>query len=228
MEPGWDETIAVLVVDDHEVVRRGLLAFLDSEPDIDVVGEAGGGAQALDLLASMDSEGRRPDVIVMDLQMAPIDGIESTRQVRARYSDIDVVALTSFAEEERVHAALQAGASGYVLKDSDADDVAAAVRAAHRGELQIDPVAARKLMSSLHKPRDDEPISELTSRELDVLRLVAAGQPNKQIAAELAISERTARTHVSRILRKLRLSSRTQAALWAVREGLVEMERDPH
>jgi DNA-binding NarL/FixJ family response regulator len=228
MEPGWDETIAVLVVDDHEVVRRGLLAFLDSEPDIDVVGEAGGGAQALDLLASMDSEGRRPDVIVMDLQMAPIDGIESTRQVRARYSDIDVVALTSFAEEERVHAALQAGASGYVLKDSDADDVAAAVRAAHRGELQIDPVAARKLMSSLHKPRDDEPISELTSRELDVLRLVAAGQPNKQIAAELAISARTARTHVSRILRKLRLSSRTQAALWAVREGLVEMERDPH
>jgi DNA-binding NarL/FixJ family response regulator len=228
MEHGRDDTIRVFVVDDHEVVRRGLLAFLGSEPDIDVVGEAEGGTEALDLLASMDSEGRRPDVIVMDLQMAPIDGIEATRRVRARYHDMEVVALTSFAEEERVHAALQAGASGYVLKDSDADDVAAAVRAAHRGELQIDPVAARKLMSSLHKPRDDEPISELTSRELDVLRLVAAGQPNKQIAAELAISERTARTHVSRILRKLRLSSRTQAALWAVREGLVEMERDPH
>ena len=128
MEPAWDETIGVLVVDDHEVVRRGLLAFLEGEPDIEVVGAAGGGAQALDLLASMDSEGRRPDVIVMDLQMAPIDGIESTRQVRARYDDIEVVALTSFAEDERVHAALQAGASGYVLKDSDADDVAAAVR----------------------------------------------------------------------------------------------------
>ena len=226
MEFGQDEAIRVLVVDDHEVVRRGLLAFLDSEPDIDVVGEAGGGAQALDLLASMESEGRRPDVIVMDLQMAPIDGIESTRRIRALYHDIEVVALTSFAEEERVHAALRAGASGYVLKHSDADDVAAAIRAAHRGELQIDPVVARGLMSSLGEPRD-RPISELTSRELDVLRLVAAGEPNKQIAAQLAISERTARTHVSRILRKLRLSSRTQAALWAVREGLVEVEREP-
>jgi DNA-binding NarL/FixJ family response regulator len=223
-----EDTIGVLVVDDHDVVRRGLLAFLDSEPDIDVVGEAAGGAQALDLLASMEAEGRRPDVIVMDLQMVPIDGIESTRQVRALYGDIEVVALTSFAEEERVHAALEAGASGYVLKDSDADDVAAAVRAAHRGELQIDPGVARGLMSSLRTERGDDQISELTSRELDVLRLVAAGKPNKQIAAELSISERTARTHVSRILRKLRLSSRTQAALWAVRERLVEVEREPH
>jgi DNA-binding NarL/FixJ family response regulator len=227
MEPATDETIAVLVVDDHEVVRRGLLAFLDSEPDIDVVGEAAGGAQALELLASLESEGRRPNVIVMDLQMAPIDGIESTRRVRAQYDDIEVVALTSFAEEERVHAALRAGASGYVLKDSDADDVAAAVRAAHRGELQVDPAVARRLLSSLHDGRDEDPISELTSRELDVLRLVAAGEPNKQIAAELAISERTARTHVSSILRKLHLSSRTQAALWAVREGLVEVDREP-
>ena len=228
VQPGPDEVINVLVVDDHEVVRRGLLAFLDSEPDIDVVGEAEGGSQALDLLASMASEGRRPDVIVMDLQMAPVDGIESTRQIRALYNDIEVVALTSFAEEERVQAAFQAGASGYVLKDSDADDVAAAVRAAHRGELQIDPVVARRLMSPLREDREGEAISELTSRELDVLRLVAAGQPNKQIAAELTISERTARTHVSRILRKLRLSSRTQAALWAVREGLVEVEREPY
>jgi DNA-binding NarL/FixJ family response regulator len=228
MGPEVDETIDVLVVDDHEVVRRGLLAFLGGEPDIEVVGEAAGGAQALDLLASMESEGRRPDVIVMDLQMAPIDGIEATRRVRARYHDMEVVALSSFAEEERVHAALQAGASGYVLKDSDADDVAAAVRAAHRGELQIDPVVARRLMSSLHEPRDDDPVSELTSRELDVLRLVAAGKPNKHIAAELAISERTARTHVSRILHKLHLSSRTQAALWAVREGLVRVEHEPH
>ena len=228
MELAQNESIRVLVVDDHEIVRRGLLAFLDSEPDIDVVGEAGGGPEALDLLASMDAEGRRPDVIVMDLQMEPIDGIESTRQVRARYDDIEVVALTSFAEEERVAAALQAGASGYVLKDSDADDVAAAVRAAHRGELQIDPGVARRLMSSLQTRQDDAAISELTSRELDVLRLVASGEPNKQIAAELAISERTARTHVSRILRKLSLSSRTQAALWAVREGLVEVEREPH
>jgi DNA-binding NarL/FixJ family response regulator len=228
MDSERHEAIRVLVVDDHEVVRRGLLAFLDGEPDIDVVGEAGTGAEALDLLASMDSEGRPPDVIVMDLQMAPTDGILATRQVRALYHDVEVVALTSFGEEERVHAALQAGASGYVLKDSDADDVAAAIRAAHRGELQIDPVVARRLMSSLHKRRDEDPISELTSRERDVLRLVAAGEPNKRIATELEISERTARTHVSRILRKLDLSSRTQAALWAVKEGLVEVEREPH
>jgi DNA-binding NarL/FixJ family response regulator len=228
MAPARDDTIRVLIVDDHEVVRRGLLAFLDIEPDIDVVGEARGGAEALDLLASMESVGRRPDVIVMDLQMAPIDGIESTRQVRALYDDIEVVALTSFAEDERVHAALEAGASGYVLKDSDADDVAAAVRAAHRGELQIDPVVARRLMSPLREGRGIDRISELTSRELDVLRRVAAGEPNKEIAAGLAISERTARTHVSRILHKLHLSSRTQAALWAVGEGLVEVEREPH
>jgi DNA-binding NarL/FixJ family response regulator len=227
MEVGGDETIDVLVVDDHEVVRRGLLAFLGSEPDIDVIGEAGGGAQALDVLAAMESDGRRPDVIVMDLQMAPVDGIESTRQIRALYGDMKVVALTSFADEERVHAALQAGAAGYVLKDADADDVAAAVRAAHRGEVQIDPLVARRLMSSLHHPGADHPGSDLTSRELDVLRLVAAGKPNKQIATELSISERTARTHVSRVLRKLNLSSRTQAALWAVREGLVEVEREP-
>jgi DNA-binding NarL/FixJ family response regulator len=224
MESGIDESIGVLVVDDHEVVRRGLLAFLDGEPDIEVLGEAGGGAQALDLLASLDSEGRRPDVIVMDLQMAPIDGIESTRQIRALYEDVEVVALTSFAEEERVHAALEAGASGYLLKDSDADDVAAAVRAAHRGELKLEPVIARRLMASLREERALDPTAQLTSRELDVLRLVAVGKSNKEIAAELSISERTARTHVSRILRKLRLSSRTQAALWAVREGLVGVE----
>jgi DNA-binding NarL/FixJ family response regulator len=213
-----DDTITVLVVDDHEVVRRGLLAFLDAEPDIEVVGEAAGGAQALELLAAMEVDGRRPDVIVMDLQMTPIDGVESIRQVRALYDDIEVVALTSFAEQERVDAALQAGASGYVLKSSDVDDVASAVRAARRGVLQIDRVVARRLVR--------DPFSELTSRELDVLRHVAAGEPNKRIAAELAISERTARTHVSRILRKLRLSSRTQAALWAVREGLVGAKRE--
>jgi DNA-binding NarL/FixJ family response regulator len=213
-----DDTITVLVVDDHEVVRRGLLAFLGAEPDIEVVGEAAGGAQALDLLAAMEADGRRPDVIVMDLQMTPIDGVESIRQVRALYDDIEVVALTSFGEQARVDAALQAGASGYVLKSSDVDDVASAVRAARRGVLQIDRVVARRLVR--------DPFSELTSRELDVLRHVAAGEPNKRIAAELAISERTARTHVSRILRKLRLSSRTQAALWAVREGLVGAKRE--
>src|SRR3954447_9841768 len=216
-----NDGIRVLVVDDHAVVRRGLLAFLDSEPDLEIVGDAEGGTQALDLLARLDSEGRRPDVVVMDLQMEPQDGIESTRQIRARYDDVEVLALSSFAEEERVHAALEAGASGYLLKDADAAAVAAGVRAAHRGELQLDPTVARRLMSSLRAGPRDDLTSELTSRELEVLRLVGAGKPNKEIADMLGISERTARTHVSNILGKLSLSSRTQAALWAVREGLV-------
>jgi len=227
MAPESEERISVLVVDDHAVVRRGLRAFLDSEPDLEVVGDADGGTGALDLLARLDAEGRRPDVVLMDLQMEPVDGIESTRRVRARYDDVEVVALTSFAEEERVHAALEAGASGYLLKDSDADEVAAAVRAAHRGELQLDPAVARRLMSSLRaKPRHDL-LEELTGREVEVLRLVGAGRANKEIAAELDISERTARTHVSNVLRKLGLSSRTQAALWAVREGLVDVAGAP-
>jgi DNA-binding NarL/FixJ family response regulator len=220
-EPG--DTISVLVVDDHAVVRRGLLAFLDSEPDLEVVGDAGGGTQALDLLAQLDSEGRRPDVVVMDLQMEPLDGIESTRRIRARYDDVEVVALTSFAEEARVHAALEAGASGYLLKAADADEVAAAVRAAHHGELRLEPAVARRLMSSLRAGPATDLKAELTPRELEVLRLVGAGKANKRIAEELQISERTARTHVSNILRKLGLSSRTQAALWAVGEGLADV-----
>jgi DNA-binding NarL/FixJ family response regulator len=220
------DRIRVLVVDDHAVVRRGLLAFLDSEPDLEVVGDAEGGTRALALLEQLDSEGRRPDVVVMDLQMAPVDGIESTRQIRARYDDVDVVALTSFAEEQRVQAALAAGASGYLLKDADADEVAAAIRAAHRGELQLEPAIARQLMSSLRAPPHDDSAAELTPREFEVVRLVGAGSANKEIAAELGISERTARTHVSNILGKLGLGSRTQAALWAVREGLVDVAAD--
>jgi DNA-binding NarL/FixJ family response regulator len=220
-----DSTISVLVVDDHAVVRRGLLAFLESEPDIDVLGDANGGAQALELLAQLDSEGRRPDVVLMDLKMEPLDGIESTRQVRARYDDVQVVALTSFGEDERIHAALEAGASGFLLKDADADEVASAVRAAHRGELLLEPAVARSLLASL-RARDDDSKVELTTREVEIVRLLAAGKANKEIAGELAISERTARTHVSHILAKLGLSSRTQAALWAVREGLVEGDRD--
>ncbi len=218
-----DPPIRVLVVDDHEVVRRGLLGFLESEPDLEVIGDADGGPRALELLAEADSEGRRPDVVLMDLQMAPVNGIEVTRDIRARYHDVEVVALTSFGEEERIHAALQAGASGYLLKDSDAGDVAAAIRAAHRGELQIDPAVARGLMSSLGAAPGGDPTEDLTTRELEVLKLVGVGKANKEIAVALDISERTARTHVSNILAKLGLSSRTQAALWAVREGLVDV-----
>jgi DNA-binding NarL/FixJ family response regulator len=214
----------VLVVDDHAVVRRGLLAFLESEPDLEVVGEAEGGAQALELLASLASKGRRPDVVVMDLQMEPVDGIESTREIRSRYYEVEVVALTSFGEEERVRAALEAGASGYLLKDSDAGEVSAAIRAAHRGELPLDPAVARDLTLSLRS--EPGPDAELTTREIEILRLLGVGKSNKEIAGELQISERTTRTHVSNVLRKLRLPSRTQAALWAVRQGLVDVRTE--
>jgi DNA-binding NarL/FixJ family response regulator len=212
--------IEVVVVDDHAVVRRGLRAFLDSEPDLEVVGDAAGGAEAMALLDRLAREDRLPDVVLMDLQMSPIDGIEATRRVRARYEAIDVVALTSFAEEERIHAAFEAGASGYLLKDADADEVGAAIRAAHRGEIQLLPAVARRLMSSLRAAPGDARRRQLTTREVEVLRLVAAGKANKEIAAELRISERTARTHVSNILSKLDLRSRTQAAIWAAGEGL--------
>jgi DNA-binding NarL/FixJ family response regulator len=219
-----DERIRIVVVDDHDVVRRGLLTVLGGEPDLEVVGAAEGGMQALDLIAQLDERAQRPDVVVMDLEMAPLDGIETTRQIRSRYDDVEVVALTSFGEEERVRAALEAGASGYLLKDADVDDVAGAVRAVHRGELQLDPAVARLLMSSLRGISRDDASSALTRRELEVLALVGTGRANKEIAAELSISERTARTHVSNILRKLGLASRTQAALWAVREGLVDVD----
>jgi DNA-binding NarL/FixJ family response regulator len=214
-----DGVIRVLVVDDHKVVRRGLRAFLDGEPDLTVVGEAADGAEALDELARLDARDERPDVVLMDLQMERLDGIEATRAIRARYDDVEVVALTSFAEEERLYAALAAGASGYILKDADADQVGAAVRAADQGQLQLDAGVARRLMRSLPPPRAAAPAPQLTGREQDILRLLAAGRANKEIAAQLVITERTARTHVSHILAKLGLTSRTQAALWAVREG---------
>jgi DNA-binding NarL/FixJ family response regulator len=224
MAPESDERIRVLVVDDHAVVRRGLLAFLESEADIEVVGDAEGGDAALGLLEQLDAEDRRPDVVLMDLQMEPLDGIESTRRVRARYDDVEVVALTSFDDVQRVQAALEAGASGYLLKDADVGEIAVAIRAAHRGELQLDPAVARRLTESLRAPHDPA----LTSREVDVLRLLGEGQSNKTIAATLGITERTARTHVSKILAKLGLSSRTQAALWSARhEGDARLRPPP-
>src|SRR5437867_7172288 len=216
------DTIRVLVVDDHAVVRRGLLAFLEGESDFAVVGDAEGGVEAVDLLARLDAQGMRPHVVLMDLQMRPVDGIESTRMVRAEYDDVEIVALTSFGEPDGGQRALEAGASGYLLKDADADEVAAAIRAAHRGELQLDPAVARRLMSTLQEPRAFS--GELTARELDVVALIGEGKANKEIALQLGIGERTARTHVSNILRKLGLTSRTQLALWAVREQLVNVE----
>jgi len=222
-----DETIRVVVVDDHAVVRRGLFEFLGGEPDLEVVGDAAGGPQALELLDRLDSDGAPPDVVLMDLQMEPVDGIATTREIRKRFEAVEVVVLTSFGEDERVHAALEAGASGFLLKDADAEEVAVAVRAAHRGELQLDPAIARRLTAWLRSSPRDDGAEDLTSRELEVLRLLGAGETNKGIGAALGITERTARTHVSHILSKLGLRSRTQAALWAAREGLAGGGTDP-
>jgi len=222
-----DETIRVVVVDDHAVVRRGLFEFLGGEPDLEVVGDAAGGPQALELLDRLDADGAPPDVVLMDLQMEPVDGIATTREIRKRFEAVEVVVLTSFGEDERVHAALEAGASGFLLKDADAEEVAVAVRAAHRGELQLDPAIARRLTAWLRSSPRDDGAEDLTSRELEVLRLLGAGETNKGIGAALGITERTARTHVSHILSKLGLRSRTQAALWAAREGLAGGGTDP-
>ena len=217
--PSANGPIRVLVADDHRVVRQGLRTFLATTGDIRVVGEASDGSETLTQLHGLAERGEAPDVVLMDLLMSPMDGIEATRQIRARYPQVQVVALTSFVEEEKAQAALDAGASGFLLKDADAGEVAAAIRAAYRGEVHLDPAIAGRLIRALRTPSTPQPRSALTERERQVLQLVAAGKANKDIAAELNISERTARTHVSSILTKLRLTSRTQAALWAVREG---------
>jgi DNA-binding NarL/FixJ family response regulator len=210
--------IGVFLVDDHRVVRSGVSAYLTQVDDIEVIGEAADGHQALDRIAGMEPGGNLPDVVLMDLLMPVMDGITATRQIRSRWPGIEVVVMTSFAEEAKVRGALEAGAAGYLLKDADADQVARAIRAAIAGQMHLDPVVARLLADSLRSPR--RPDESLTPREREVLALVARGASNRQIAQALVVSERTARTHVSAILAKLGLVSRTQAALWAVREGL--------
>ena len=214
--------IRVLLVDDHAVVRRGLKGFFELLDDIVIVGEAEDGAQAVQLV-----EEHQPDVVLMDLLMPVMDGIAATAEIKQRFPDVEVVALTSFIEEERVTAALEAGATGYLLKDADADDVAVAVRRAHAGEVHLDPQVARLLARRIRNRRDDEPAREpLTEREREVLSLVAKGHSNKEIAALLDITERTARTHVSNILGKLDLASRTQAALWAIEHKVADRGGD--
>ncbi len=209
--------IRVLIVDDHAVVRRGLRGFLDLLDDIEVVGEAENGRQAITVAAQL-----LPDVILMDLLMPELDGLGAIEAIKAEHPEIEIVALTSFIEEEKVTTALEAGATGYLLKDADADDVARAVRAAHNGEVHLDPAVTRLLAQRMRqKKTQPEPVEPLTDRELEVLGLLGRGSSNKEIAAALAITERTARTHVSNILGKLGLSSRTQAALYAVERGLV-------
>jgi DNA-binding NarL/FixJ family response regulator len=216
-----DATLSVLIVDDHGVVRRGMRAYFELIPDIDVIAEAVDGLDALEQLQQLEQRGNLPDVVLMDLLMPRLDGVAATAAIKARYPLVEVVALTSFIEEAKVQAVLEAGATGYLLKDAEAEEVAAAVRAAHRGEMHLDAAVAARLMRALRAPRQADPLAELTEREREVLILVAQGRANKEIAVELGITERTARTHVSNILGKLDLASRTQAALFAVREGLV-------
>jgi DNA-binding NarL/FixJ family response regulator len=212
--------LRVLVVDDHSVVRRGVVSYLDVLDDVDVAGEATDGKDALDQLHVLDTRGMLPDVVLMDLQMPRMDGVAATAEIARRFPSVRVVILTSFGENERVHAALQQGAAGYLLKDAGAAEVAAALYAAARDEVFLDAAVARRLAQEIRGPRSG--LAALTAREREILALVAAGMSNKEIAAELVISERTARTHVSNVLGKLNLTSRTQAALVAVREGLVE------
>lgn len=212
--------IQVLVVDDHAVVRRGVVAYLEALEDVVVAGEAGTGAEALDRLARAAALSELPDVVLMDLQMPEMDGVTATAEIVRRFPGVKVVILTSFGETERVHAALEKGASGYLLKDAGPAEVDAALRAAVRDEVFLDAAVTRKLTQEMRAPRTG--LGVLTAREKEVLILVAEGRSNKDIADHLVISERTARTHVSHLLAKMGLSSRTQAALLAVKEGLVQ------
>ena len=216
--------IRVFVVDDHAVVRRGLRAYLEMVDDMDVVGEAADGQAALEQIAALTAAGRPPDVVLMDLLMPGMDGVTATVVITQRHPEVAVVAMTSFTQADLVHGALQAGAAGYLLKDAEADEVAAAIRAARRGEVHLDPAIAKQLTRSLVAPKP-QPLHALTEREREVLALVAQGLSNQQIADALVISERTARTHVSNILGKLGVASRTQAALLAIREGIAPAPR---
>jgi DNA-binding NarL/FixJ family response regulator len=213
------QPVRVFVVDDHAVVRRGLRAYLETVDDMEVVGEAADGQDALDAIAALVAAGRPPDVALMDLLMPGMDGVTATAAITQRHPEMAVVAMTSFTQADKVHGALQAGAAGYLLKDAEADEVAAAIRAARRGEVHLDPAIARQLTRSLLAPTARS-VNALTDREREILVLVAKGLSNQQIADALVISERTARTHVSNILSKLGVASRTQAALLAIREGI--------
>jgi DNA-binding NarL/FixJ family response regulator len=211
------ERIRVLLVDDHAVVRNGLRTFLALQDDIEVVGEAENGKVALAEAGRLE-----PDVILMDLLMPIMDGVTAIGAIKQAHPTIEIVAVTSFIEEDKVTSALEAGATGYLLKDAEADAVAGAVRAAHAGEVHLDPAVARLLAQRMRERKAAEPIEPLTEREKEVLSLVGQGASNKEIASALFITERTARTHVSNILGKLGLQSRTQAALYAVENKLVK------
>jgi len=226
--------IHVLLVDDHAVVRRGIEAYLEMTDDIEMLGEAATGQEAIEGIVQLEAAGNPPDVVLMDLLMPDMDGITATAAIKERWPEIEVVALTSFIEEDKVHGALEAGASGYLLKDAAAAEVGAAIRAAYNGEMHLDPAVTRRLAESLRANRGparsgpgageaggrEALIEPLTEREREVLGLVAQGRANKEIARELGIGDRTVRTHISSILGKLGLVSRTQAAVYAVQQGL--------
>jgi DNA-binding NarL/FixJ family response regulator len=208
--------IRVLIADDHSVVRQGLRMFLALDPEIEVVGEAADGNEALRLVRQL-----KPDVVLMDLLMPQMDGITATQAIRRELPDTDVIALTSVLEDSAVFGAMRAGATGYLLKDTQAAELCRAIKAAAAGQVQLSPSVAARLLREVGSPAQAEP---LTEREVEVLRQLAVGKTNKEIAATLFIAEKTARTHVSNILGKLGVSSRTQAALYALRMGLVSLE----
>jgi NarL family two-component system response regulator LiaR len=210
------ETIRILIADDHAIVREGLRALIGAKPDMELVGEAADGVEAVQKARSL-----QPDVILLDLVMPRKDGIEAIGEIKQENPEAHILVLTSFAEDEKVFSAIKAGALGYLLKDSSPQELLQAIRDVHRGESSLHPAVARKLIGELNRPSDLPATEEpLTEREVEVLSLVARGLSNQEIAERLVVSERTVRTHVSNILGKLHLANRTQAALYAVREGL--------
>lgn len=214
--------IRVIVTDDHSIVRKGIKATLELIPDIELVGEAANGREAVEKAAEL-----KPDVVLMDLVMPLMDGIEAIQKIKTQHPDIRILVLTTFAGEDKVFPAIKAGASGYQLKDSGPEELIAAIRQVYRGESALHPIIARKVLQELTRPTEHPPTPDpLTPREVEVLKLVAKGMENPEIAAQLVISEATVRTHVSNIMSKLHLASRTQAALYALREGLASLD-DP-
>jgi NarL family two-component system response regulator LiaR len=208
-------SIRILLADDHAVVRQGLRMFLGLDAELDIVGEAADGAEAVRLAAAL-----KPDVVLMDLVMPGMDGIAATRTIRSQLPDVEIIALTSVLEDASVVGAVRAGAIGYLLKDTQADELCRAIRAAAAGQVQLSPQAAARLMRELNTPAPPA-LAVLSERETEVLRCLARGRSNREIAAQLQIGETTVKTHVSNVLAKLGLASRTQAALYAVQTGLL-------
>jgi NarL family two-component system response regulator LiaR len=215
------DQITVLLVDDHQVVRQGVSAFLNIQPELAVVGEAASGEEAIDLVAK-----HAPDVVLMDLIMPGMDGIEATRKIKAISPNTQIIILTSYHEDEHIFPAIRAGALSYVIKDIGPEDLIDVVRKAAKGEAVLNPQVAARVVQELQGSarQAPNPFIELSDRELDVLRLIADGQRNAEIADQLVISEKTVKNHVSNILSKLHLADRTQAAVYAWRQGIVRRD----